>query len=264
VTAATVVTLGSPVAVVHAESFSVAEVTYTPGAEYAQHTHERTYVALALSGRYEEEVGNRADVAESASVVLMPAGTPHANRIADHGARSMVITFEPALRTLTGAEPSEWRIVQGGAAARILLRLYLAFRLSGPAEMATMEELLLEFCDRIILPRLAPAAPRAVGRAMQILRSTDDQSIRPGDVARRLGLDPSYLARAFRRAQGESMGETLRRIRAKRAASLLASTSRPLAEIAFNVGFADQSHFCRVFRSQIGLTPLAYRRLFRS
>jgi AraC family transcriptional regulator len=37
-------------------------------------------------------------------------------------------------------------------------------------------------------------------------------------------------------------------------------TSRPLAELSVEAGFADQSHFTRLFRARTGLTPATYRR----
>ena len=168
----------------------------------------------------------------------------------------MVITF-------LDQQISDWRVMQGGPAAKILIRLYRAFRLSGAAEIDTMQELLLQFFDEIVTQREAPRATPAARMAMQILRNGAGEEIRITDIAHRVGVDCAYLSRAFRRAHNATMGETLRRFRAKRAASLLASTPMPLAEVAWTAGFADQSHFCRVFLSQSGMTPLAYRRLFR-
>jgi AraC-like DNA-binding protein len=53
------------------------------------------------------------------------------------------------------------------------------------------------------------------------------------------------------------------RVRAPPAPGLGGSRARPrrepLAEIAASAGFADQSHFTRVFRRQVGTTPARYR-----
>jgi AraC-like DNA-binding protein len=45
----------------------------------------------------------------------------------------------------------------------------------------------------------------------------------------------------------------------KHACDKLKRTNEPLADIAFETGFSDQSHFNRVFKKLIGLTPLEYR-----
>jgi transcriptional regulator GlxA family with amidase domain len=44
---------------------------------------------------------------------------------------------------------------------------------------------------------------------------------------------------------------------------LLSDTLRPIADIAFETGFTDQSHLTRVFRRSLGETPAAFRKRFR-
>jgi AraC family transcriptional regulator len=48
--------------------------------------------------------------------------------------------------------------------------------------------------------------------------------------------------------------------RIKKSKELLLSASLPHARIALDTGFADQSHFCRVFRRIAGTTPTAWQR----
>src|SRR5256885_155059 len=78
------------------------------------------------------------------------------------------------------------------------------------------------------------------------------------------GAHPASLARAFRAHYGLSVGEYGRRLRLAGAAAELAGSETPLAEIAANAGFADQSHFTRVFRRHVGTTPARYRAQARS
>ena len=52
-------------------------------------------------------------------------------------------------------------------------------------------------------------------------------------------------------------------LRIQDAQKKLTETSEPIAEIAINVGFVDQSHFTKRFRKITGMTPLAYRKRFR-
>jgi AraC family transcriptional regulator len=88
--------------------------------------------------------------------------------------------------------------------------------------------------------------------------------VRVRDIAARAGVHPVYLARQFRRFFGSSVVSYLRRQRVTRAADLIASSSLPLSTIAFQSGFADQSHLSRSFRSGTGLTPGAYAGFIRS
>jgi AraC family transcriptional regulator len=59
------------------------------------------------------------------------------------------------------------------------------------------------------------------------------------------------------------MGEYLRRFRVREACKRLGGRELTLAEIALQVGFADQSHFTRVFKRLTGLTPGEYRQTRR-
>lgn len=45
---------------------------------------------------------------------------------------------------------------------------------------------------------------------------------------------------------------------------LLCETSKPLEEIAYALGFSDQSHFSRTFRKQCGISPLSYRKMMEN
>jgi len=79
-------------------------------------------------------------------------------------------------------------------------------------------------------------------------------------LARSAGHAPVYVARAFRRHFGCSVGEYLRRRRIERACEAMVHSSGPLSQVALEAGFYDQSHFSRVFRRQMGITPAEYRR----
>ncbi|HVY71032.1 MAG TPA: AraC family transcriptional regulator, partial [Verrucomicrobiae bacterium] len=56
----------------------------------------------------------------------------------------------------------------------------------------------------------------------------------------------------------------LRKFRLRLASRALIHTSEPLAEVALNSGFADQSHFTREFRRQFGRTPREYREHYQA
>jgi AraC family transcriptional regulator len=253
------VALGTAHAVIASTDFSVAEIEHHAGAYYRAHTHERSYVSLALTGGFDEQVGTRGDRVSSASVVVMPAGVAHEDRIGARGNRSLLVTFAPSSREVLEREPRSWSIVHGGAPARVLLRLYRAFRI-GDGEETTMQELLIELHDALAHEaRVHDAVPaRCVVRALDLLNAARSP-LRLADIARDCGVDPAYLARAFRRFRGTTMGEHVRRVRAKRAAALLASTSMAIAALA--CGFADQSHLTRVFHAELGFSPAAFRRL---
>jgi len=74
------------------------------------------------------------------------------------------------------------------------------------------------------------------------------------------GLSPNYFARAFKQSVGTPPHRWLLLQRVLRAKSLLREANRSLADIAAACGFADQSHFTRVFTTIVGASPGAWRK----
>lgn len=77
-------------------------------------------------------------------------------------------------------------------------------------------------------------------------------------IAREVALSPSHFKRVFREVEGVSPWAYVTERRVRRAEELLRE-ERPLSEIAIETGFADQSHFTRVFKRLTGRTPGAAR-----
>ncbi len=80
-------------------------------------------------------------------------------------------------------------------------------------------------------------------------------------IAADLAVSPVRLSRNFRRFYGESPGGYLRRIRIEEACRRLRDPEIRLVDVALETGFADQSHFSRVFKRFTGLTPGRFRKL---
>ena len=93
-----------------------------------------------------------------------------------------------------------------------------------------------------------------------LLRDRFREDVSPSDLGREVGIHPVHLASVFRKYLGCSVGEFVRNCRVEFAASRLACRGVPLADIAAEAGFADQSHFTRLFKRATGLTPAAFRR----
>jgi AraC-like DNA-binding protein len=84
------------------------------------------------------------------------------------------------------------------------------------------------------------------------------------DWARLLGVDAAHLGRLVHAQTGLQHREWRRVYRMKRAAHLLTRDDEQVAQIAFAVGFNDNSQFGREFRELFGFTPRTFRSLFRA
>jgi AraC-like DNA-binding protein len=82
------------------------------------------------------------------------------------------------------------------------------------------------------------------------------------DLARAAGLSRAHFSREFRRAFGESPHAYLLTRRLERAAALLRTTDRSVADICFSVGLQSVGSFTTSFRRTYEASPTAYRAAF--
>lgn len=104
-----------------------------------------------------------------------------------------------------------------------------------------------------------PALRWPVRRAMEYLHDTYTQDFNLERVSAAAQLSKYHLERVFKKATGLRLHSYMVMLRVERAKELLIRTSRPIADIALELGFADQSHFSNVFKQVTGLSPRGYR-----
>ena len=107
-------------------------------------------------------------------------------------------------------------------------------------------------------------APWQLRRAQEMMRSHLDEAVPLAELARACKLSPGHFARAFRQATGQPPHRWLMEQRIEKAKQLLVDSTLSLAQIAWTCGFADQSHFTRVFAQLVQSSPGQWRRHWRS
>jgi AraC family transcriptional regulator len=83
------------------------------------------------------------------------------------------------------------------------------------------------------------------------------------DIAAVAGLSVSHFKSLFRESLGLPVHQYLIRRRVERAKTLLREDNMPISQIAFETGFAHQSHLARHMRRVLGIAPRAFREMYR-
>jgi len=105
---------------------------------------------------------------------------------------------------------------------------------------------------------LMPADP-TVDALRYLVEEHFRQERRLAFYAGKLAMTPDRLNDHVKRAAGVTAGHLIRQRVLTEAKRQLVFTSQPIHEIAYDLTFADPSHFARFFRKQTGITPQAFR-----
>jgi AraC family transcriptional regulator len=97
-------------------------------------------------------------------------------------------------------------------------------------------------------------------RVKQLMSANLGSNVSLKRLADECGLSVTYFARAFRQSTRTSPHRWLQQRRIEKAITMLSSKQLPLADVAIECGFADQSHFTRVFTKHVGVAPGQWRR----
>lgn len=249
---------------------------YAPGLKIPAHTDGVLRISVVIAGAVSERCGRREEFARAGSLVIKPADARHQNQFGPLGAQMLSIALpESAERALLPEGAGHWRWLHTAPLARLATRLWLRasqlnLRNSCSADAGAnqhelfdplMDLLAAAQSDASCAVRSKKARPSWLTRLQNEL---DACFVNPPSVAMlaaQAGVHPVYLARQFRRYFRCTISEY---IHARRMVMIVQHMARPsanLAAIAQDAGYADQSHFNRVWRRELGLTPRACRRL---
>jgi AraC family transcriptional regulator len=229
------------------------------------HHHEVTCLAAVLSGEIQGQTGALAFRARPSSILCVPAGERHAHRFEGH-VHTLDVVFTGRMSARIGGS-SLLRAghfeATGGVVTGTLTGLLHELRTPDVASALMVEGLgfqLIAALTRSALATTTQRPPVWLRRVRERLRETYRSGPTLSSMAADVEVHPAHLAREFHRYFGCSLGADVRRLRVDYAARRIVSSGTPLAEIAVDAGFSDQSHFTRVFRTITGTTPERYRR----
>jgi AraC family transcriptional regulator len=226
-----------------------------------RHVHENAYLCVVVTGGFELEARSRVACGPG-SVVAYPAGGPHANRFGEARGRCVNLHFgaswlhDAALRGWL----ADFRHAALGEHAPAVRRLARETAARDGAAALALTAAAVELVAEAMRAPAPSAAPSAIRRVVDLLEADLANAPALAALAREAGLHPSHLARSFRAALGETVGEYVRRRRVEQSLRALALPELSLADVAAAAGFADQAHFGRVFKRHFGTTPGARRR----
>jgi len=249
--------------------------------------YELTYITKGNGKRY---VGTHMEDFVAGDVVLLGPNLPHCWKLANieqmqNEAGAIVIQFtENFLGSDFLARPELQDI------NKLLKRSLTGIRFDGNTQSA-INKSIIELCNEEnnfnkLLKLLAVLQQLAISNEFTLL--DQNQSIAERSVAEQERINPvfAYLVENFRKPVSldnaasianmtpnafckyfkkitrKTFMETIIEYRLNYATQQLVQTDKPISEISFESGFGDVSHFYKMFKVKMGLSPLNYRKKF--
>jgi AraC family transcriptional regulator len=228
------------------------------------HDHAQAYFSLLVAGDYLENAASREWRYHPFEAGFHPARLPHRDSIGGAGARFLCLeVFADPLQAFDVRVWDSPALLPASTSLQ-LLRLYRHL-LTQTLSAIDFESAVWELCGDVSREAQCVERGRPVWlrQCLELVEQEFGEPLTVEDIARRIGIHPVHLSREFRRRFGKSLGEYANKVRVRHACAFITRDTRPLAAVAAATGFADQSHFCRVFKSLLGCTPYEFRLLLR-
>lgn len=133
--------------------------------------------------------------------------------------------------------------------------------LTGYVELTRLNaRMVLDFTRRVERAKCGVHGSARVRAVRDYVLEHISRPITTEELAQALGTNRTYLCRMFREETGDTVQEYVTGLKMDEAKRLLDMTSKTAAEIGSYLGYSSQSHFQRVFKKAVGMTPGEYRK----
>jgi AraC-like DNA-binding protein len=237
--------------------------------------HDRCSVSYVRAGSFGYRVGGRTYELVAGSVVVGRSGDEYVCTHEHHDGGDECLSFHlaPEVAEALGTRPGVWRSTGLPPIPALMVLGELAQAAADGTVDVGVEEAGIRFAARLAeivtgrAERTPAVSARDRGRVVETAMWIDAHAHETVDLERTAavaGWSPFHFLRVFAATLGVTPHQYLVRSRLRHAARILAETSRPVTDVAYDVGFADLSNFVRTFRRAAGVSPGAFRKTTRS
>ena len=149
-----------------------------------------------------------------------------------------------------------------GAEEQLGSKAELYGKLSAAEGASLIKDILIQFLEKTADTLAALSGDRrleVVNQVRHLIELEYDAPLTIEYLAEKVYMSPNYLRTLFKDYTGETVLEYVTRTRINRSAELLRDTNMRVSDISRKVGYENPSHYCAVFRRQMGITPNQFR-----
>lgn len=218
------------------------------------HHHDYLSISLLMKGDLVEDSEKGNILPHTGSLSIKPAGVRHRDVFVDECTFLSLKIYDPKYYAL---HFKEWHWVKPGAGMKHMVQIIQDSNKKGRIkELGT-------FLAHSHEQATATAIPPWLGKVHEFVCTHYQENFQIQELAREVGKHPFHVARSFEKHYGIDILTYKKNIRLHHAFCTALDTGDKLTGLAYEYGFADQSHFCRDFKKLTSLSPKKALKLFK-
>jgi AraC family transcriptional regulator len=231
------------------------------------HYHHNAHFAFTTKGNLVETHKKKQIQLSAGSLVYNHSNEPHCNSKYSDMVSALHIDIDTnwfRRYDINYAHIEGVKEIRSPVIKNVFHKLFKEVKCFDNASHLSMESMVLQSVNEMIHTSALQktGSPGWIFKTKDLLYDRYDQSISLQEIALEINIHPVYLCQQFPIYFHCTFGDYIRKIKIEKAVELmLRSPHLSLTRIAYACGFSDQSHFIRLFKKNIGVTPLAFRRM---
>lgn len=155
-------------------------------------------------------------------------------------------------------------IIKNGVSKSALHPLYNKFydKIQSITKLEELQELEISMANSyfyILINDIQVTDNFTINKMLQYIHINIENYLSLDKLSRDLNISAGYASNCFKKNMGISVMRYVQKTKIDRAKNLLLSTNKSILYIGILLGFYDQSHFSRTFKSMVGVSPTVYR-----
>lgn len=227
------------------------------------HFHENPYLMYLLQGNLYDTNKSKQTNCTSGSLFFYNWDEPHVNSRQSDFAKGFHVEFERHWFKDKQLDLNLWegsQLIQNPKLHHLLAKIYFEFKCEDIFSQVSIELLLFQLCESIDSIHITKISDEPLWlNTLKDMLHQNHERLNLSYLSKQLGVHPAHISRAVPKYLNTTLGDYIRQQKIKNAISYLMNSSVSLTDIAYICGFSDQSHFIRVFKIYIGMTPKQYR-----
>lgn len=245
-----------------ADGVNVSETEYRQRVFEGWHSHSNCHFTLVLRGGNRERRKNEEFEAAPGQILFYRRGELHRNAGTLHPSKNINLEIEDEFLAKYEASVPETKSFPANSvnAKFALLKIYKEC-LNGDAQTtASIHSLAFTLLDSSLEEKTFGKIPPFINGLREIINDRWNEVLSLCELSQLLSVHPVTISKSFPKFFFCTLGEYSRKVKIEKAISLIGQSRQSLADIAYQCGFADQSHLTRVFKAATGFTPREFRR----